>query len=50
MALVAGFAIGLQVFAVYGFGQYAGAGSFTNAPWATKQKGMSQRVLLYCIF
>ena len=46
MALVAGFAIGLQVFAVDGFCQNAGAGGFAHTSWPTKKKRMRQVIAL----
>lgn len=50
MTLVAGFAVGLQIFAVDGFGQDTGTGGFTYAPRAAKQKSMCELLITDGIF
>ena len=50
VANITGFTIGLQVFAVYGFGKYTRASSFANTPRSTKQKCMRKLLIADCIF
>lgn len=45
MAFVTGFSVRLRVFAIDGFGQYPGAGGFTDTPGTAEKKGMRKLVI-----
>ena len=50
LTFVAGFGFGRKVFAVDGFGQNTGTGSFTNPSWTAEQESLGQMVAANGIF
>lgn len=50
VTLVAGLAIGLEIFAVDGFCQDTGTGSFSHTAWTAEQKGMRKLVIADGVF
>jgi hypothetical protein len=50
MAFITCFTIGLEVFAINGFGENSGTGGFSNTSWPAKKKGMGKSILPDSIF
>jgi hypothetical protein len=50
MTLITGFSVIARILAIDGLGEYPGAGGLTHSPWAAKQEGMRQLLVLNGIF